>query len=203
VTTRTKVWTREFPDETPRQHVDMAHGRLINLWPLSSTAAKTVLASDPRLKAAVSGARLKESDALLEIQDLAKGTVIGRVGVATGSDSSNITTVTSDGDELAITDRQNQVIAYALSTGGRLGSLFGRFAFLSVKAGLLCVQNESGRVACHDPQSLERVSEFTLARPVRMARFSPDGSRLLLITADQVAHVLDAAVLRTPASMSR
>jgi hypothetical protein len=74
--------------------------------------------------------------------------------------------------------------------------VFGRLAILSEKAGLLCVQNEAGIVACHDARSLERVAELTFPRAVRLARFSEDGTRLVLLTADQVVHVLDAAALR-------
>ena len=43
---------------------------------------------------------------------------------------------------------------------------------------------------------MERLSGMHLSSAVRLARFSNDGRRLLMVTADQVARVFDAVELR-------
>lgn len=102
-----------------------------------------------------------------------------------------------------LTDNRNQVTAYSMSTNRRLGSVFGDLAILSIKSGLLCVQNEPGHVVCHDPQSLARLSELMLPRPVRLAAFSEDGSRLVTVTSDQMVRVFAVSKLRESSASSQ
>ena len=47
----------------------------------------------------------------------------------------------------------------------------------------------------YDGQTLERKASLLLPSRVRVARFNADGSRLLLVTADQTARLIDTAAL--------
>jgi hypothetical protein len=89
----------------------------------------------------------------------------------------------------------NQAIVYSLSTGKRLGTLFGRFAVVSDASHVIVVQNNAGELHYYDAATLEPKGEVNLGSRIRMARFSEDGQRLLLVTADQVARLLDTSAL--------
>ena len=55
---------------------------------------------------------------------------------------------------------------------------------------LLSVENERGQLTIYDLGSMAKRSQYTFSTPVSMARFSPDGKRLFVLTSNQTAYVL-------------
>jgi hypothetical protein len=92
-------------------------------------------------------------------------------------------------DWVVIADSTNRVIVYSLSTGAPKGHVFGSRATVGAAAGLLCVENGPGRVRLYDLATLPMREELTFGHAVSLSAFSPDGKRLLVLTADQTAYV--------------
>ncbi len=202
VRTNAVLWTRRFANEMPHVYYDVSNQRVIFDWDLDSAEGKAQLKADAALRAQAGAPELQDGALLLEVASLADGTVGGRVLVAAGRPGPEVAwgyylrkvqSAVSAANLLAIADRSSQVLVY--STGGkRLGSVFGRFAVVS-PTGLLVVQNAEGELTIYDGQTLERKASLLLPSRVRVARFNADGSRLLLVTADQTARLIDTAAL--------
>jgi hypothetical protein len=112
-----------------------------------------------------------------------------------------------------IADTQNRVLVYLLSTGEQKGRVFGSHAVVGgvggkssgqsadkqdghqtgQETGLMCVENERGKLVVYDLASLEKRDEFSFAHPVSGASFSQDGKRLFVLTANQAVYVLNVA----------
>ncbi len=56
---------------------------------------------------------------------------------------------------------------------------------------LLSVENERGQLALYDLKTMQKRNNFVFASPVSLARFGADGKRLLVLTANQTAYVLN------------
>ena len=195
--TNTPRWSRHFPTDLPVGiFVDRTADRVALEWSVSSPPARQAVKDDPRLRTLRESMGVKGGDAFVEVFDAPTGTLRGRMLISTGKDESKIRNITSAGDSIVVTDRHNQVIVYSLATSARRGSVFGSAAVPSESAGLLCVQNESDAVDLYDLQTLAHRARIRLSAGVRLMRFNADGSRLLLLSADQVARVFDTGPLR-------
>jgi hypothetical protein len=195
VETGAALWSRKFSKDVPWQYTDVANGRMILEWPLASPSAEDAIDGNPRLREAVRSAKLKDGDAYLEVLNLADGQVIGRLVVNTGRDRSRIKRVVSSGDAVVVSDRHNQVLVYSLLSGERRGTMFGNFAVVSDRSRLIGVQNDVGELKFFDLDTLAPKGQIRLSTEIRAARFSADGTRLLLVSADQMARVLDTQAL--------
>jgi predicted Zn-dependent protease len=200
VETNGSLWTRRFIAQSPWIHYDVANGRLTFESDAGSAEAKAQIKLDATLRSALDSPDLKNGASLLEVVSLKDGKTLGRLLVATGRNGElnatghytrKIQTVVSAGDTVIVLDKSNQAIVYSMSSGKRLGTLFGRFAVMSDPLHLIAIQNNSGELQCYDARTLEHKGQAHLGSRIRLARFSGDGRQLLLVTADQVARVLD------------
>ncbi len=60
--------------------------------------------------------------------------------------------------------------------------MFGGYAAVSPASKLLCVENERGKIAVYDLESMEKRDEFSFPSSISMLRFSQDGRRLFVLT---------------------
>jgi predicted Zn-dependent protease len=204
IATSTVLWTRRFLNQPPWLFYDLASGRLVFEWDISSAEARAQIKADANLRAALDAPEMKVGASLLEVIELQDGKPAGRLLVSTGRTAAEdelgyyirrIQAVASSGDVVVVLDRNNQAIVYSLSAGKRIGTLFGRFAVVSDAAGLLALQNAAGELQFYDSKTAARKADVHLGSPVRLARFSADGRQLLVVTADQVARLLDIEAL--------
>jgi len=117
-----------------------------------------------------------------------------------GSDSNTASIALSYAESLVrnyslsiVKDTQNRVLVYSLKTGEQKGRVFGAYAAVSQSAKLLCVENETGKLAVYDFETIEKRDEFTFSRPISMLRFSQDGRRLFVLTVAQTVYILDVS----------
>jgi WD40 repeat protein len=103
--------------------------------------------------------------------------------------------VLAAGDWIVVSDTQNRVLVYSLKTGESKGRVFGGFGTVALSTGLLCVENEIGKIAFYNLNTLEKVDEMVFSSAIAMLQFSPDGHRLFVLTSDQTVYVLDASSL--------
>lgn len=187
------LWTRDFPKEAPRVWADPQENSLILSWPTKAGAARAEIKGDARLSQQLAAMKEKEGDYFLQTLDARTGRTTGALLVETGRGSFKVSGVASAGDLLVISDTENRVLVYSLSSGEQKGRFFGGRAAVSRAANLLAVENESGQLAVYDLATAEKRDEFNFASRVSLAHFSPDGRRLFVLTADQTAYVLDLA----------
>ena len=165
------------------------------LWDVSSDAAKSEIASDPKLTQQLARMNEKEGDYFLKIVEAQTGNEIGNLLIETGRGSFRLSNIVGAGDSVIVTDTQNRVLVYSLKTGERTGRVFGGYATVSQVSKLLCVENERGKIAVYDLESMEKRDEFSFSSPISMLRFSRDGRRLFVLTTAQTVYVIDVSSL--------
>jgi len=193
--TSSPLWTLAFPNERPRYWAAPRHGTLTLLWPVASKAVAAEAKDQPELKAQLSALKEKEGDYLLKVLDLKNGKALGKLLIETGKGSFRITDALASGDWVAISDTQNRTLVYSLSSGQQKGKVFGKLAAASPESNLLCVENGEGVLTLHDLASFEKRHQFTFPGRVSLVRFSDDGKRLFVLTADQTVYLLDVSTV--------
>lgn len=193
--TMQSLWSKPFPKEAPRTWIAPGHQTVTLVWDVSTDAAKSEINADPRLTQQLAKMKEKQGDYFLKILDAQSGNEIGKLLIETGKGSFRIDNIFAAGDSVIITDTRNRVLVYSLSTGEQKGRVFGGYATVSPVSKLLCVENETGKIAVYDLESMEKRDEFSFSNPISMLRFSRDGSRLFVLTIAQTVYILDAASL--------
>lgn len=191
--TGASLWSRQFPKETPGLIVDDEGGAVVFSWSGTAEAVADLAKSDSALAAKIKGRKKREAgqDIVLEVVDAQTGKVRGRVLVETGLGSFEIETVRSVGDLLAVTDDQNRVLVYRLSTGEQIGKVFGSRMAIDESCSAIAVENEPGRVAVYDAATMTKRDEMRFPERVVHLRLSAGGRTLFALTAAQVAYVVD------------
>ena len=120
--------------------------------------------------------------------------------IETGKGSFRIASVFAVGDWIVISDTTNRILIYSLSTGEQKGHMFGSSAAVAKSTGLLAIENEPGKIVVYDLATVMKLDKFVFTSPVSLARFSDDGKRLFVLTANQTIYFLDLSGLRQRAA---
>jgi len=191
----TSLWSKSFGKEAPRVWVESREGTMVLSWPVTSKYARDEIKSNAELSKRLAAMKEKEGDYFLTVLDAKTGATKGKLLIETGKGSFRIANVFAAGDYVVIADTQNRVLVYSLSTGEQKGRVFGSRAVIGgmdgQSAGLMCVENERGKLTVYDLTSLGKRDEFTFTHPVSLTTFSQDGKRLFVLTANQSAYVLN------------
>lgn len=193
--TMQSLWSNPFPKEAPRTWIAPDHNTVALVWDVSTDAAKAEIAADPRLTQLLAKMKEKQGDYFLKILDAQTGNEIGKLLIETGKGSFRIDNIFAAGDSVIMADTRNRVLVYSLATGEQKGRVFGGYATVSPVSKLLCVENETGKIALYDLESMEKRDEFSFSSPISMLRFSRDGSRLFVLTIAQTVYILDVSTL--------
>ena len=78
--------------------------------------------------------------------------------------------------------------------------MFGGYATISAEGNLLCVENEFGKLALYDLDTLEKKDAYVFSNALAYVRFSEDGKRLFALTKNQTVFVLEVTVGKMAAS---
>ncbi|HEU4510311.1 MAG TPA: M48 family metalloprotease [Pyrinomonadaceae bacterium] len=191
--TMKSLWSRTFPKETPRTWIAPEYQTMALIWLVSSDAAKAEISSDPRLAQQITRMKEKQGDYLLKILHAQTGEEIGKLLIETGKASFRVANTYAIGDSVIVTDTENRVLVYSLKTGEQKGRVFGGYASVSEVSKLLCVENETGKIAVYDLETMEKREEFSFSSPISMLRFSRDGQRLFVLTSEQVVYIFDVS----------
>ena len=187
------LWTKSFPKGDPDVFVESSSSTSVFMWPVSAQTVRDEVRKEPALAKRLAALKEKQGDYFLQVVDARTGAARGALFLETGKGSFDVEDVFAVNDWVVIADSSNRVIVYSLSTGAPKGHVFGSRATVGAAAGLICVENGPGRVRLYDLATLQMREELTFAHAVSLSAFSPDGKRLLVLTADQTAYVLDVA----------
>lgn len=190
------LWSKEFSKEAPRIWLDPNADSFITSWAVSTKAAQAELKNDPALKQKLGNKKEQEGDYFLQVFDARTGTMRGKLLIETGKGSFRVSNVFAAQDYVIVSDTENRVQVYSLSSGERKGQVFGGRAAASAKTNLLCVENERGQLTLYDLATLQQRDQFNFANPVMMTKFSADGQKLFVLTANQTAYVLEMTTAR-------
>jgi hypothetical protein len=117
------------------------------------------------------------------VLDSLTGNFVSAFLVRTGKGAFRLQTADSLGDWLVMSDNSNRVLLYSISSGELKARFFG--------SELLSVVSNPGELAIYDLRTLKRRDQFDFPRYLSMDAFSGDGKKLLVLTDDQTAYILD------------
>lgn len=189
--TLSSLWSVTFLTERPRYWSAPRNGTMTLLWPVSSKAAAAAIKDSSTLTQQLRILNEKEGDYYLKVLDLKTGKPLGELLIETGKGSFRISDVFTAGDWVVISDSENRTLVYSLSTGQQKAKVFGRLAAVSSVSNLLCVENGEGLLNMYSLNSFEQRETFTFPARISFARFSEDGKRLFVLTANQTVYVLN------------
>lgn len=190
------VWSKDFPKEAPGYFFDDFSGRLILYWGLGSEAGKARLKEDPALVERSRQMGNKDDDYVLEIIDAYQNKSVGSLLLETGKGSFDIESGFSEGNWLVLRDDNNRVLVYSITDGALRHRFFGANAAVNPKGHQIAVQNYPGELTIYDLATGNSVSRLRFKTPAAFTRFSLDGTRLLVLTAGQVAYAFDTERLK-------
>ena len=192
--TMEKRWSQNYPQDFPSSILPNGlFGTMILIWRGNTKAVTAELKNDPTLASKYKKTNDSAYDYLLRVLDLKTGQTLGQLMVETGGGAFRIRDAFVTGDNVVVLDNENRTLVYSLSTGAVRGRVFGSRATLSPSASILCVENESGQLTFYDLKSFEQRGQLTFADQIRLVRFSADGNRLAVLTANQVVYTFNIA----------
>jgi hypothetical protein len=187
----TPLWTKKFGTESPVVNADPVSGRIVLGWSAATSSLRGDLRRDPGLRARLDELEDTQGDQILQVFDGRTGQQAGTVMVETGRRSFSIRDIATAGDWVAIGDSTNRTRVYSLGNGELRGRIFGNDPVVNAARGLVAVRNGANHVTVHDASTLATQGDYTFAAGVSFVAFSADGQRLLVVTNNQVATVLD------------
>lgn len=189
------LWSRTFPKSMPELTLNSAASTLLFEWPLDSDAAKREIKHYAMLKSRVAAIKHKSGAYLFEDVDAATGRQLGEMVLDTVRGSFAIKHAYATGGYVVVFDNRNRTLVYSLSSGRQIASYFGNAATASNSTNLLSVENEAGELDVYKIGNEKKRCELTFSSPVAFQRFSGDGQRLFVLTANQTEYTFDSATL--------
>lgn len=189
------LWNRHFPREAPHFQVEPKQGRVVLNWQASDGAVRDEVRNYPRLAAACATARKRPGEAFVEVLDLANGSVRHAMFVK-GALAIDFLTA---GRHLLVA-HPGYIEMFSLTTGAKEGEIPGWPNAVSPSGNLLTVRGTApNKLDIYAVQSRKRLDQFVFPADVDFDQFNSSGKRLLVLTRNQIAYILDVSV--RPASV--
>jgi hypothetical protein len=148
----------------------------------------------PALKRQMDATELTLNDAVFEVLEAASGKSVGTALVRVGFGPESFDTVFSVGDFLICVRDGARVTVYSLSTGEIQARLYGQYISASAASGLLAAA-DGNHLRLYDLKSGSKIDDYLFPDVPIYSRFSSAGNKLLVLTAQQFAYVLDVTRL--------
>jgi hypothetical protein len=182
------LWSRRFPKEVPKLMVDQAQNRVILTWAAADSATQDEIKNYPQLAEAWTTARKQPNGAFIEILTLSDGTVLRAMVVENGWNAR----ILAAGEHL-IAGRPGYMEIFNLADGTKEGEIPGAPGAASVTGEFLSVRGDStNELEIYDLRSRQKIDDLAFSADVDFEQFSADSKRLLVLTRDQTAYILDA-----------
>jgi len=184
-------WVKVFEKEAPDDYwFHQQSDALAFVWFADRPAGRIKLGKDEVLKKTVDMGDLK-GDYVVELIEPATGEIRQRLLLETGKGSFHVHDLMVRGDSMFVTDSLGRVLAYTVATGDLRGYAFGDEAVATADGKKLAVDTGNGRVVLYDTATMTRRAELRFKLEVVYKTFSGDGTKLLVLTADQTMHLLE------------
>jgi hypothetical protein len=190
-----RLWSREMPEAPFVLFVSTDGASIALAWPIANHAARDELRRSPAAKALLAALKQAPGGFLVEVMETRSGRTLGYAYVSSG-----IGRFIVSGEWLVVDDALGRALVYSLESGDLRGRLFAKHVALA-PTGLLAAESAPGRMGVYDLASLEKRLELAFPSRVAFARFHADGKRLIVLTANQTAYLLDTE--RSPRPTAR
>jgi WD40 repeat protein len=186
------LWTKTFPDESPKLFIQSKANRLVFFWYGRSKTVQSMVNQDPALAARVASVKERDGVYLARVYDLDTGMLHASIVLDTGKNSFRITHLQVANEYLVVSDDQNRVLMYS-AKGEVKGAIAGRHPEISTSSQFMAVRTERRQLSLYDLATLDARAEYDFSSPVAFSAFSADGKRLLVLTADQTVYLFDVS----------
>jgi WD40 repeat protein len=190
VTDNSILWSRIMDRDTPAYTTNFGGPELIFSWLLKSPGGKAELKAQPALAAQAAAIKDKDSARLIEIVDNLTGKLLGEAVVEVPQEYIGVGGVNRVADLLYVTSDDNRTMVYSLDTAKQLRQIFGQVVAADPASKRICTANRRDEIVVYDSEGIE-LAHFTLGSPIRFARFRQNGTRLILMTADQKIRTME------------
>jgi hypothetical protein len=177
-------------DDVPVPYADPQGDRVALGWRATMSGGQALAKRYPTLKKQLDAAKLTINDAVFEVLEAVSGTSVGTALVRVGWGPESFDSVFSVGDFLICVRDGARVTVYSLSTGEIQARLFGHFVSASAATGLL-VAADGNHLRLYNLKSGSKIDDYLFPDAPVYTRFSTAGNRLLVLTAQQFAYVID------------
>jgi WD40 repeat protein len=191
-------WVARFGKGAPRLFPDPVEEMLVLFWDASDGSTKERFREEPAIRTRL--AALKDTPVcLVESLSLENGerralTVVAEI------DGKTVRDVAAAADTLVLEDATGRVHLFSVAHGDLRGRVFGRRPVLAPSGAWLAVDEGEGVLGLYDARSAQKRERLVFSHPVAAARFSQDGTRLVVLTADQTLFIIDLMSQNSPAS---
>jgi hypothetical protein len=171
-------------------------GKTVTMLVIDYESIKAEAKEDAVLKAklqAIEGTEGKKDSYVLRVFDAQTGNDLGAVLVDTGKLSFRVIWATTIRDTVLVGDSINRTLVYSLKSGAQKGKIFGDPRAISNDGSKMLVENNKGSADLYDIATLKSLAHFTFSTRIVHAEFTADGSRLMVLTADQTVYQLNVA----------
>lgn len=193
-----ELWSHTYSGLPPVPFADPQGERLVLSWPANSVGARAAAGHDTAAKKALEKAKLTDRDSFLEVLDVRTGKFLGAVLVQSGTGPANFDSLFSVGQTIVFSRAAVRVQLYSLQDGQLKAKLLGIRPAASAQSNLLSLDLGAGRLAIYDLSAAVKLDEQVFPAPIVYTHFSADGQRLLVLTENQYAFVLDMKHVRHP-----
>lgn len=196
-------WKRELSRGSPIPFADPQGDRVVLAWFAKSEPARSVAERAHPSAEMFKQAKVNKLDTLFETLDARSGKTLAAILVQEGSGPYSYDAAFSAGDTLFLIKDGKRVLVYSLQSGKELARLVGAIPSTSAKSGLFALEESPGRLSIFDLATAAKLDERLFPDAIAYTHFSADGSQLLVLTAHQVAYLLDLTTVRnTPQTPS-
>jgi len=190
VTDQSLLWTKDLKTGLGAYWASANTNSLILCWYANSNAFETMVKQDSDLASGIARYPSRDGIEWMQVFDLDTGMLKGSVFIDTGKNSFLPTHAEAIGNSLIVSDNKNRVIVYSMSGQGQ-GTIAGHRPVVSLRSQLMTLVTASRTLELYDLPSLKRRCVYEFKKPVSLAEFSQDGTRLLVLTSDQVVYTLN------------
>jgi hypothetical protein len=195
-----QLWHRGFSMITPIPFSYPQGDSFVLGWKANTNLARDIAGKYASSKAAYKKAKIQDQDSFFEVCDAQTGKTIGGFLAQFGGGPHTFDQAFAAGDALFLVKDQTRVTIVSVSRGEIIARLSGALLTANAKANLFLAEEAPGIVDIYDLASAKKLTALRFKQQIVYARFSDDGDRLLLLTEQQEAYVLDVKAVKEASS---
>jgi hypothetical protein len=186
-----ELWSRSFTGLPPIPFADPQGDRLVLSWKANGAGARGAAKHGAVAKDLLKRAKLTDHDSFVEALDAQSGKSAGGVLVQSGNGPADFDAIFSTGDAIIFSKNAVRVYVYSMLDGQLKAKLVGIRPSATAKTNLLALETDSRQLTIYDLSSGTKLDNQIFSDPIVYTHFSADGQRLLVLTENQTAFVLD------------
>jgi hypothetical protein len=186
-----ELWHHEYGLNAPVPFSDPQGTRIVLGWRAHTSTAETQAKRFPAAREAFKKSKLKDQDSFFEVLDASSGASLGGVLVQFGSGPVSFDSAFCVGNFLFLIKDAYRLSVFRLSDGALLGRFRGNYPAANDAAKLFALDDGTGKLTLYNLQTAARLAERHFPDHIDYLCFSEKGDRLLVLTAHQVAYLLD------------